>query len=96
MKYFRSHCRSFLITFGISFGGLILCGIVAIALFHLFDPESQFIQICLCLLILPAPISILLGLGLGYCALREVCSRSVENHNRSEPAGDGKPDPVSR
>lgn len=94
MKYFRAHCRSFVITFGISFGGLILCGIVAIILLHFFEPESQFTQVCLYLLILPAVISILLGVGLGHSAFHEDCARITETEGRSEHAGDGKPDLV--
>jgi hypothetical protein len=85
----------FVITFGIAFGGLILCGIGAITLLHFFDPESQFTQVCLYLLILPALISILLGLGLGHSAFHEDCARIAKTENRSEHGGDGKPDPVS-
>ena len=84
----------FVITFGIAFGGLILCCIIAFALIKFVGLASQFTQICLYLLLVPALISFLLGLGLGNSAFHAECDRITENEERSEQADAGKPDPA--
>ena len=82
----------FLVTFGIAFGGIILCGAIAVALLQFFDPESKFTQVCLFLLIVPALISFLLGLGLGNNVFHVECDRITKAENRSEQGVDRKPD----
>jgi len=87
MKYFPAYCRMFLITFGIGFGGLGLCGIVAIAVIHLFGLESRITQVCLLLLIVPALIVFLLGLGFGNHSFYEACDRIREGETEGASAG---------
>ena len=88
----------FLVTFGIAFGGLIACGIVALALIYFVGIENQITRICLYILIIPALISFLLGLGLGDNAFRKACARisevdesSPENSGRKTKTGANKP-----
>ena len=83
----------FIVTFGIAFGGLIACGIVALALIYFVGIENKITQICLYILIIPALILFLLGLGLGDNAFRKACARLSETDESSPDRGVERLDP---
>ena len=71
MRLLKAYIRSFVVTLGISLGGLFICIAIAMVVGNLDGFESKAGQIVLIVLIAPALLSVLLGIGLGESAFQK-------------------------